>query len=297
MAAEPVQAAGAVLWRPSARGPQIALVHRPRYDDWSLPKGKLDRGESHAVAAVREVAEETGAAVRLGRPLGVLDYLADGKPKQVHYWAAKATGPLRPLEHEVDAVEWLDAGEAIDRLSYPHDAGVVRALLAGPLDTVPVLLVRHAKAVKRKSFDGEDDNLRPLDPRGPGQAARLAPLLDAYGVARVVTSPAVRCADTVTAYAAARRLPLVHDPAWSEAGHDGDPAATAQAAALLLSAGRPTAVCTHRPVLPTALTRLLAGTRLPMPPHLNPADLLVLHLSEQRPVALERHDSGGPDLD
>ena len=215
----------------------------------------------------------------------------------MHYWAAKAAGPLRPLEHEVDAVEWLEAGPALDRLTYPHDAGIVRALLAGPLDTVPVLLVRHAKAIKRKAFDGDDDKLRPLDPRGPGQAERLAPLLDAYGVARVITSPAVRCVDTVTPYATGRRLPLELADAWSESGHDQDPAVTAEAAALLLSAGRPTAVCTHRPVLPTALKRLLAGTRLPTPPHLNPADLLVLHLSEQRPVAIERHDSGGPDLD
>jgi 8-oxo-dGTP pyrophosphatase MutT (NUDIX family)/phosphohistidine phosphatase SixA len=297
MAADPVLAAGAVLWRPSPRGPQIALVHRPRYDDWSLPKGKLDPGESLAAAAVREVAEETGAAVRLGRPLGVLSYVAEGKPKQVHYWAAKATGALRPLEHEVDAVEWLEAGVALDRLSYPHDEGIVRALLAGPLDTVPLLLVRHAKAIKRKAFDGDDDALRPLDPRGPGQAQRLAPLLDAYGVARVITSPAVRCTETVTPYAVDRGLPLVVDQAWSEAGHELDPASTVAAAALLLSTGRPTAVCTHRPVLPGALKRLLAGTRLPTPPHLNPADLLVLHLSEQRPIAVERHDSGGPDLD
>jgi 8-oxo-dGTP diphosphatase len=297
VAADPVQAAGAVLWRPSPRGPQIALVHRPRYDDWSLPKGKLEPGESHPAAAVREVAEETGASVRLGRPLGVLKYVAEGQPKQVHYWAAKASGPLRALEHEIDAVEWLAAGEALDRLTYAHDAGIVRSLLEGPLDTVPLLLVRHAKAIKRRNFDGEDDALRPLDPRGPGQAARLAPLLDAYGVARVVTSPAVRCADTVAPYAIERGLPLVLDEAWSESGHESDPASTTQAAALLLSAGRPTAVCTHRPVLPAALHRLLAGTRLPTPPHLNPADLLVLHLSEQRPVAVERHDSGGPDLD
>ncbi len=297
MAADPVQAAGAVLWRPSPRGPQIALVHRPRYDDWSLPKGKLEPGESAPAAAVREVAEETGASVRLGRPLGVLDYVAEGKPKQVHYWAAKASGQLRPLEHEVDAVEWLEAGAALDRLTYPHDARVVRTLLAGPLDTVPLLLVRHAKAIKRRNFDGDDDALRPLDPRGPAQAQRVEPLLDAYGVTRVVTSPAVRCVDTVTPYALGRGLPLVLDQAWSEAGHDRDPALTTEAAALLLSTGRPMAVCTHRPVLPAALKRLLAGTRLPTPPHLNPADLLVLHLSEQRPVVVERHDSGGPDLD
>jgi 8-oxo-dGTP diphosphatase len=197
----------------------------------------------------------------------------------------------------VDAVEWLEAGAALDRLTYPHDARIVRSLLAGPLETVPLLLVRHAKAIKRKAFDGDDDALRPLDPRGPGQAERLAPLLDAYGVARVITSPAVRCADTVAPYAGARRLPLVRDEAWSEQGHGQHPASTTEAAALLLSTGRPVAVCTHRPVLPTALKRLLAGTGLPTPPHLNPADLLVLHLSEQRPVVVERHDSGGPDLD
>jgi len=278
-----------VLWRPSPRGPEIALVHRPRYKDWSLPKGKLDPGESLPAAAVREVAEETGASVRLGRPLAVLDYVAEGRPKQVHYWAAKATGPLRPLENEVDALEWLPPDRARKRLTYPRDAEVVRALLAGPLDTVPVLIVRHAKAIKRRAFDGGDDAQRPLDPRGPEQTAWLGPVLDAYGVARIVTSPAVRCVDTVAGYAAARGLPLTLEEAWSEAGHEQNPKGTIDTAGLLLSSTRPTAVCTHRPVLPAALARLLAGASLPAPPHLDPADLLVVHLSEQRPVALEHH--------
>src|SRR5580704_8961282 len=92
--ADEVRAAGAVVWRPAASGSQVALVHRPKYDDWSFPKGKLEPGEHVLLAAVREVAEETALQVTLGRRLAPVRYLNDGVPKRVDYWVARVTGAL-----------------------------------------------------------------------------------------------------------------------------------------------------------------------------------------------------------
>ncbi|BAJ30123.1 MULTISPECIES: NUDIX hydrolase [Kitasatospora] len=133
-----VLAAGAVLWVPgppkkSGKGrkkPRIALVHRPKYDDWSLPKGKLDPGEGWRAAALREVLEETGMRCVLGAELPTQHYLAHGRPKEVRYWAAVPTdGAFRP-NREVDRLEWLPPKRARERLTHPRDRVLVDALLA-----------------------------------------------------------------------------------------------------------------------------------------------------------------------
>jgi len=128
-----VRAAGTVLWRPGAAGGgiEIALIHRPRYDDWSLPKGKLKRGEDFATAALRETREETGLDCELGAPLPATYYWADGRPKEVRYWAARAApaeGPFTP-NREVDRLTWLPPSAAHDRLTHPRDRPLIPALL------------------------------------------------------------------------------------------------------------------------------------------------------------------------
>ena len=120
---EPVRAAGGVVVRPDASGrTQIAVVHRPRYDDWSLPKGKAHAGESFEEAAVREVREETGLDVELGAPLPEIAYTdRQGRPKRVRYWVMRATGGAFVPNHEVDQMRWLGPDEATALLSYAHD--------------------------------------------------------------------------------------------------------------------------------------------------------------------------------
>lgn len=125
-----VRAAGVVLWRAAPAGVEIALIHRPRYDDWSLPKGKLKRGEDFAAAAVRETREETGLACDLGPPLPSTHYLVDGRPKEVRYWAAQAHAGDFVVNPEVDAMVWLPPATARDRLTHPHDRPLVTALLS-----------------------------------------------------------------------------------------------------------------------------------------------------------------------
>ncbi|MFF3545932.1 NUDIX hydrolase [Streptomyces platensis] len=129
---KPVRAAGCVLWRRASTedGLEIALVHRPKYDDWSYPKGKLKRGENALAGAVREVAEETGMDCRPGAPLPTSYYYANGRPKTVRYWAAEALAGAFTPNTEVDRMEWLSPAEARGRLTQERDRPLVDALLA-----------------------------------------------------------------------------------------------------------------------------------------------------------------------
>ncbi|WP_240509046.1 NUDIX hydrolase [Streptomyces agglomeratus] len=126
-----VLAAGCVLWRrsPFDGGLEICLVHRPKYDDWSHPKGKLKRGEDALAGALREVLEETGHHCAPGAELPTMRYVANGRPKRVSYWAAEATeGDFTPGD-EVDRILWLSPTAARNRLTQPRDRDLVDALL------------------------------------------------------------------------------------------------------------------------------------------------------------------------
>ncbi|WP_299539617.1 NUDIX hydrolase [uncultured Streptomyces sp.] len=131
-----VRAAGCVLWRRAADDGalEVCLVHRPRYDDWSLPKGKLKRDEDALDAAVREVLEETGHHCVPGAPLPTLRYEAHGRPKEVRYWEAEATGGSFTPNDEVDRILWLPPAEARTRLTRPDDRI--------PLDALPVSVLK-----------------------------------------------------------------------------------------------------------------------------------------------------------
>lgn len=195
----PIRAAGAVLWRPDPDGPRLAVIHRPRYDDWSFPKGKAEPEEHALLTAVREVFEETGQRAVLGRRLPTVRYEVAGRPKQVRYWAARAAAG-REFEpgDEVDELAWLTPLEARERLTWEWDVEVLDAFLSAPAATVPVVLLRHGLAKHRSERwqdewsdgpwapgHGDDDLLRPLAEPGRRQAALLARL-----VATVLPEPA-----------------------------------------------------------------------------------------------------------
>jgi 8-oxo-dGTP diphosphatase len=241
-----VLAAGGVLWRP-ADGPdgiEVALVHRPRYDDWSLPKGKLNPGELPLAGALREVREETGWTAVAGRTLGTSRYevLLDGRlvPKTVRWWALRATDGAFTASDEVDELRWLPPAGAEALLTAGRDVAPLRLLVSAGLATTTVVLVRHGRAGERAAWPGEDD-LRPLDERGRKQADLLAELLPAYAPVRVVSPPVVRCVQTVSPLADALHLPVELEPLYGEDGYAQDPAAAVQAL-LALGAGPGTAV-------------------------------------------------------
>jgi 8-oxo-(d)GTP phosphatase len=261
-----IRAAGAVPWRRRRGALEVALVHRPRYDDWSWPKGKLDSGEEWPAAAVREVFEETGFHVRLGRTLPtslytVPDESREPMPKECRYWAAEVVGGDGVLVNEVDEVAWLDVADAMARLSYPRDHDqlhpLVRADQEGTLTTWPLVIVRHARSRSRSSWSGADP-LRPLNSRGQARAEALVPILAAYGVTRVVTSPSVRCLDTVLPYAVAvGQRPRLKE-GLSEEGFAGQPDRAPYHLTRLLERGNAAVLCSHGPVLPVLFERLAA---------------------------------------
>ncbi|TPG14103.1 NUDIX hydrolase [Pedococcus bigeumensis] len=311
----PIPAAGTVPWRRRRGQLEVALVHRPKYDDWSWAKGKLDPDEEWPVAAVRETHEETALAVGLGRPLPGAEYTVldgTGQPatKEVRYWAAEATSPAGPLENEIDEVRWLDVIAASDRLDYARDRDQLRALVradkAGTLTTWPLALVRHAHAVGRGSWH-EDDRLRPLDAAGQERAAVIAPVLTAYGIKRLVSSPSLRCTDTLRPFAAQLAVALRTKDGLSEEGYAAEPGRAVRHLERLVERGAPAALCSHGPVLPALLTALLAlvapdepdadhvaaALRAAARDKMAKGEVLVAHLvgtgATARVVAVERH--------
>jgi phosphohistidine phosphatase SixA/8-oxo-dGTP pyrophosphatase MutT (NUDIX family) len=256
-----VIAAGGVVWRDRRGARQVLLVHRPRYDDWSLPKGKLNPHEHVLLAARREIEEETGRRVILGPPLGVQRYQVRKNggtvPKLVHYWAASPTGRDTGFEpnEEVDLLEWLDVEKARNRLSYPRDVDILDSLEGKVPVVSSLVLIRHAQAMKRKDWDGKDTD-RPLTAEGEATAQRLVGVLAALGVDRVLSSDAERCVATVAPYAASIGKKVHLYPEISERGYEADPEALRGMAGRAWKRGKVTVVCSHRPVLP-ALAREL----------------------------------------
>ncbi len=272
-----VAAAGTVTFRPGSNGvPEVLLVHRPRYDDWSLPKGKVEPDEYLAGCAVRETWEETATRVRLGLPVGRISYPVGGGVKEVSYWRASVSAARqhRPGS-EVDQAVWLSVPRALRQLTYPDEGAVLREAANLP-DSVPLVIARHAKAMLRSNWSGRDQ-ARPLDERGRRQAKLLIPLLEAYGVARLVSSASVRCSKTLQPFAKASQLDIEAWNALTEEQAKDDPKAAATMMRRLVAAtaatGVATAVCGHRPVLPAMLTAVGVPSRT-----LQPGAVLVAHL-------------------
>jgi len=255
--ADPIAAAGGVPWRRDDGVVRLAVVHRPRYDDWSFPKGKLRPGELPLLAAVREVTEETGLELVIGRRLPRTSYQSDGGQKTVDYWSMRATGEF-VANDETDGMEWLTPEEAVKTLSYADDQALVADLLAVAVAPVRVLLVRHGRAGDSESWSGPDVD-RPLDERGVAEAATLADVLPAFGPDRVVSADPLRCRQTLQPLA--ERLGLLVGPA-SEFGEDDyldDPAAARNALAKLLGADSVAAVGSQGGVIPDLLEWLLTS--------------------------------------
>ena len=220
-----VRAAGALLWRPSRKhGIRVALVHRPRYDDWSLPKGKSVPGESMPVTAAREVEEETGFTSILGRALTTVTYSVGGKAKTVEYFAARRRSGSFAANREVDKLEWFPVPLARARMTYDFDKAVLDTFSLERPDLAGVLLVRHARAGHRESYDGNDIH-RPLDAKGRKQAQALVAELMPFGPGSVHSAPLERCLATVGPLGKVLGVPVVKEPLLAEEAYRDDPAA------------------------------------------------------------------------
>jgi 8-oxo-(d)GTP phosphatase len=239
-----VRAAGGVVTRESPNGTEVVLVHRPAYDDWSFPKGKLESGEEELEAAHREVEEETGLSCRPGVDLGAISYVdARGRPKVVRYWRMDPPeGAEVQGQHEVDEARWLSIPEAERMLSYPHDRRLLRRLARDPItdDPVPVYVIRHTKAGERDGWR-EPDELRPLSKTGRKEALKLWASLKNVPFTRLVSSPFLRCIQTLEPFSDALGIDITIARELAE----GEPVGGAEAWALAAAADGPAAFSTH----------------------------------------------------
>ncbi len=300
-----ILAAGAVCWRNGAEGIEVALIHRPRYNDWSWPKGKVEPGETLPEAAIREVREETGFDVRLGVPLPTAEYMVGGKNlKKVFYWSAEVKGEATFAPHnprEVDEAIWLPIAEARTKLTAYADREQLDALEkfdeTDALRAWPLILVRHGKAFPRAKWY-ETEHVRPLLALGTRQAMALTGLLSAWEVRKLVSSPWKRCVATLAPVSAATGKSIKKVSTLSEKATAANPDKTARYIEKLLEKGKPTAFCTHRPVLPTILRvfaehapKRVAQVLPTEDPYLKPGEILVAYVrpgTVARIVEIER---------
>jgi 8-oxo-(d)GTP phosphatase len=313
-----ILAAGAVVWRPTAGevyrsgavsgvpGVEVLLVHRPKHGDWSLPKGKCEPGEHILLTAVREVFEETSVRSVLGPRLPSVEYQTGAFRKRIDYWSVLSLGNQAAASHEVDAVCWLPVAEARDRLSYPRDAAVIDGLV--PRETVPLILLRHATAGDKADWPADDES-RPLDASGTTDALVLAGLLPCIApTARVLSSPALRCTESVRPYAASFGGVVEAEAALALSGRSGRfSSRTSRADTLadlvrdLVAAGRPAVLCLHGENLPKALAAARAALGAPPSPQsldrpLPKGGFWVVHMVTGELAALERYDVSGSVL-
>ena len=308
VATTPVLAAGAVCWRVVGGKVRILLVRRTQHKDVSLPKGKVDPGETLPETAVREIAEETGLVVGLGAPLGQVEYqIPSGRDKVVYYWSAEVdahaveSARFEPND-EISGLEWVSLKKARERLSYPHDIDIVDVFAerykAGRARTFAVIVVRHGKAVPAGSWDGPDAT-RPLLLRGTAQAASIALGLAAYRPKKIITSTAARCVATIAPLARLIGVePKESDVISQDAFERGD----SDVPGLVerrIAKKKTTVLCSHGPVIPEIIVEISRLTNTPPSReflsmgYLSTGEFSVLHIASEHPasgvVALETH--------
>jgi 8-oxo-dGTP diphosphatase len=283
-----IRAAGALLWRETSELKiEIALIHRPRYDDWSLPKGKIEEGESSLRCAFREVIEETGITPQFGRELGSVEYKEPAGLKRVKYWAAKAlTDEFLPNE-EVDEIKWLNPEDALARATHESDKTIIKNFLTQEPRTDTLIIVRHTKALERGDWD-DDDSKRTLDERGLTQSKQLIQHLEPFGIDEIYSSDYIRCVQTVTPLAQSRGLKITEIPNLNEANFEFDPERAISFANAVKQDEKNILICSHNPVIPTMLRGIL-NTKLKNKDliKLEPGDAWIVHRVRGEIVGLD----------
>lgn len=309
-ATDPVLAAGAVVWKLVDGRVRVLLVHRTQHKDITIPKGKVDPGETLPETAVREIEEETGFSVDLGAPLGAVEYvLPNGRPKIVHYWSAEvdpgaAERHVYEANGEILGLEWVPLSKAAKRLSYEHDADVLDRFAAqvdaGHARTFALVVLRHGKAMPPEQWDGPD-HTRPLLHRGIEQSISVARGIAAYGPEKLVSSTAARCLSTIAPTAAVTGLDVKASTTLSQDAYDAGATKIDAAVAKRVARRQSLVLCSHGPVIPQIIEAAASvggaatTTGLRRSANLGTGDYTVLHfaLESETPwlVAVETHES------
>lgn len=289
MSENSITAAGALVWRRNEEDQiEIALVHRPKYDDWSIPKGKIEGNEALIACAYREVVEETGFGVRFGPKLGEISYRTENGLKTVTYWSARFLHiEGTPNPQEVDEVRWILASEVKEFLTRDSDREILRRFFEIDLDTKPLILLRHAKAIERTEWAGEDTD-RPLSSHGERQSKRLITVMKPYAIEEMHSSSAVRCYETITPLARALNVDFFFTDSLSEDVFHKDHERPIKYVYRLLSNDYPVLVCSHNPILPAAISSFVNKFGVDVQESkLEPGDAWVVHHIDREVVAVE----------
>jgi 8-oxo-dGTP diphosphatase len=289
-----ILAAGGVVWRETKDSKiELALIHRPRYDDWSFPKGKVDNGEELISCAYREIMEETGLEIELGPYLGRVEYEAIDGPKSASYWAAKSLTSEDTFSpnSEVDLLEWHDIDSARSKLTRDSDREILEKFIDSPFQANKLVMLRHAKALARSEWQGGDED-RPLDNLGQLQAKRMHAIYQVFKISAIHTSDAVRCYDTVIGMTKVLNIePVItsklseytfeknKDKALDYAKELADQARSSDGAILL---------CSHNPILPRMLEKICKKSDVDFPEDkLKPGDAWVIYLGKKKCLQID----------
>lgn len=289
-----VIAAGAVVWRKNSKGvTEIAIIHRPKYDDYSLPKGKAEPGESLISTAYREVFEETNLTTQFGPFLGSVEYFSPLGLKQVSYWAAKSIGEenLFIPNDEVDKLYWIVISKAVDKLTSETDKEILGRFVNSFYDTQPLILLRHAKALARSEWPGDDDD-RPLDALGQIQASKLVSIYQIFNLMQIHTSDAIRCYDTVIPLSKSLGIKLEVTGKLSESSFKKDKERAFDYLKEVIKSNKSALLCSHNPILPKLLAKVSKKNELtPDDEKLQPADAWILHRVGKEVLQIDRINS------
>ena len=288
-----ILAAGAVLWRKGEKKKiEVLIIHRPKYDDWTFPKGKAEIGEPLIACAYREVLEETNIETAFGPYLGEVEYLTNDGKKKVSFWSAKVIKEKEFNSNaEVDQLKWVEVTKVKELLTLDTDRKILEQFLRIEPDTKPLVLLRHAKAVTRDEWQGEDDD-RPLDSYGQNQAKRLLAMYQVFNLEQIHSSDAVRCYDTVVAIAKGLNVKLEVTGKLSESTFKKDKEKAFDYAKDLMKLNESVLLCSHNPILPKMLNKLTKKSEVDADEgKLLPADGWVIHRIGKEVIQIDRIDS------
>ena len=290
---EAISAAGAVVWRKHKDNfTEVAIIHRPKYDDWSFPKGKIEVGESLIACAHREVLEETNLQTEFGPHLGQVEYFTPDGLKKVTYWSAKVISekPFR-ANTEVDQLKWIPITKVIEVLTNETDKEIFDKFVKVKFNSKPFILLRHAKAITRDEWQGEDDD-RPLSSSGQNQAMRLLSTYQVFNIDQIHSSDAVRCYDTVKSMAKGLDIKLEVSSKLSENTYKKDKEKAFDYVRELIKEDKSILICSHNPILPKMLNKLTKKSEIEADEDkLSPADGWVIHRSGKEIIQIDRLDA------